>query len=73
MIWQVKYNIRMCLFMQLKAKDGITWLLANPALSLNYLLDDVISMVSITSPTTSSNAELIIGRLVHVDGMWITI
>ena len=51
------------MIVQLKTKDGIKWLLANSVLCLNDLLDDVIPMVSVTSSTSSSNAELIIGRL----------
>lgn len=49
--------------LQLKTNSGIVWLLANSTLCLKDLLDDVISMVSVTSPTASSNAELIIARL----------
>lgn len=50
--------------MQLKTNSGVTWLLASSALCLNDLLDDVISLVSVTSSTCGSNAELIIARLV---------
>ena len=64
-IIRLTYSIYDCMVVhvQLKTKDGIEWLLANSVLCLNDLLDDVIPLVSVASPTSSSNAELIIGRL----------